>query len=231
MGIIEFGAVFTSQHFYRFVYLMSLNLRVAFRIETIESFRDSYRSPRFHCTCTCLLPGELGKYELLTCSHSQFSVRFCSNSVGAKVTVETLVLETHPLLQLGLVHLIEDQPQFHIWGVAESASAALSMLQRGLFEERLPDLMLMSASMPDISRSVNFVRQLQQSNTRVRILALLEMGESAKSHASVLVNSGVQGCCLKSKPVDHILQALTAISSNVCWMDSERNFSIAFACS
>ena len=97
------------------------------------------------------------------------------------------------------------------------------MLQRGLFEERLPDLMLMSASVPDISRSVNFVRQLQQSNTRVRILALLEMGESAKSHASVLVNSGVQGCCLKSKPVDHILQALTAISSNVCWMDSELN--------
>ncbi|MEL7476559.1 MAG: response regulator transcription factor, partial [Cyanobacteria bacterium J06555_12] len=78
-------------------------------------------------------------------------------------------------------------------------------------------------AVPDISRSVNFVRQLQQSNTRVRILALLDTGESAKSHASVLVNNGVQGCCLKSKPVEHIVQALTAISSNVCWMDSELN--------
>ena len=139
------------------------------------------------------------------------------------MTIETLVLEAHPLLQLGLVHLLEAQPQFHIWGVAESAGSALSMLQKGLFEDHLPDLLLMSPSAPDISRSVNFVRQLQQSNTRVRILALLDMGESAKSHASVLVNSGVQGCCLKSKPVEHILQALTAISTNVCWMDSELN--------
>lgn len=139
------------------------------------------------------------------------------------MTIETLVLEAHPLVQLGLVRLLEDRPQFQLWGVAESANAALTMLQKGLFEDRLPDLLLMSPAVPDISRSVNFVRQLQQSNTRVRILALLEMGESAKSHASVLVNSGVQGCCLKSKPVDHIVQALTAISANACWMDSELN--------
>ncbi|MGK7912044.1 MAG: LuxR C-terminal-related transcriptional regulator [Synechococcus sp.] len=133
------------------------------------------------------------------------------------------MLESHPLVQLGLVHLLEDRPQFQLWGVAESATAALTMLQKGLFEDRLPDLLLMSPSVPDISRSVNFVRQLQQSNTRVRILALLDTGDSAKSHASVLVNSGVQGCCLKSKPVDHIVQALTAIASNTCWMDSELN--------
>ncbi|MEO0354610.1 MAG: hypothetical protein AAF268_07285, partial [Cyanobacteria bacterium P01_A01_bin.3] len=139
------------------------------------------------------------------------------------MTIETLVLESHPLVQLGLVHLLEDCPQFHLWGVAESASAALTMLQKGLFEDRLPDLLLMSPAVPDISRSVNFVRQLQQSNTRVRILALLDLGETAKSNASVLVNSGVQGCCLKSKPVDHIVQALTAIASNACWMDSELN--------
>ncbi|MEM8714191.1 MAG: response regulator transcription factor [Cyanobacteria bacterium P01_G01_bin.4] len=139
------------------------------------------------------------------------------------MTIETLVLESHPLVQLGLVHLLEDCPQFHLWGVAESASAALTMLQKGLFEDRLPDLLLMSPAVPDISRSVNFVRQLQQSNTRVRILALLDVGETAKSNASVLVNSGVQGCCLKSKPVDHIVQALTAIASNACWMDSELN--------
>ncbi|MGK7907329.1 MAG: response regulator transcription factor [Synechococcus sp.] len=139
------------------------------------------------------------------------------------MTIETLVLEAHPLVQMGLVHLIEGQPQFHIWGVAESATSALELLQNGLFEDRLPDLLLMSPAIPDISRSVSFVRQLQQSNTRVRILALLEMGELAKSHASVLVNSGVQGCCLKSKPVGHIVQALTAIASDVCWMDSELN--------
>ena len=137
--------------------------------------------------------------------------------------ISTLILEAHPLLRLGLVRLLEDQTQFNVWGVADSANSALTLLQKGLFEDRLPDLMLLSPSRPDISRSLNLVKQLQQSNTRVRILALLDMGETARSNASTLVNNGVQGCCLKSKPVSHILQALTAIASNTCWMDSELN--------
>ncbi|WP_017326854.1 response regulator transcription factor [Synechococcus sp. PCC 7336] len=139
------------------------------------------------------------------------------------MAIDVLILEAHPLVQLGLVRMLEEQAQFQIWAVADSANMALALLQRGLFEDRLPDVLLMSPAIPDIGRSLNFVRQLQQSNTRVRILALLDVGDAARSQAAALVNSGVQGCCLKSKPVSHILQALSAIASNTCWMDLELN--------
>ena len=137
--------------------------------------------------------------------------------------LNTLILEAHPLLQLGLVHLLETHAEFQVWGVADSTNTALTLLQKGLCEDKVPDLMLLSPARPDISRSLSLVKQLQQSNTRVRILALLDMGEAARSHAAALVNNGVQGCCLKSKPASHILQAMTAIASNSCWMDSELN--------
>jgi DNA-binding NarL/FixJ family response regulator len=137
------------------------------------------------------------------------------------VTINILILEPHPLIRLGLVQLLEEQPRLRVWMVADSAATALNCLQQGLYEEQLPDMLVMSPVSQDLGRSVEFVQQVRQSHGQIRILALLENGDAAKAAATVLAHSGVNGCCLKSKPPIHILQAIEAIAAKTGWMDVE----------
>jgi two-component system NarL family response regulator len=119
--------------------------------------------------------------------------------------LRVLVADDHLVLRLGLVTLINDQPDMQVIGQAGSGQELLT-----LFRTHHPDVVLMDLRMPGLS-GADTISALVQADPAARILVLtIHKGDDAVYQA---LRAGARGYLLKDVSSQEVLSAIRAVAA------------------
>jgi two-component system NarL family response regulator len=114
--------------------------------------------------------------------------------------IRVLVAEDHLVLRLGLVTLIQRQPDMVLVGQASNGQQVIEM-----FRQHRPDVTLMDLRMPGMSGS-DAIAAICGEFPRARIIVLtIHRGDEAVYQA---LRAGARGYLIKDVPVEEILSAV-----------------------
>ena len=119
--------------------------------------------------------------------------------------MKVLVADDHLVLRLGLVTLINDQPDMTVVGQAGSGQELLT-----LFRAQKPDVVLMDLRMPGLS-GADTIGRLVQEDASARILVLtIHKGDDAVYQA---LRAGARGYLLKDVSSQEVIAAIRAVAA------------------
>lgn len=114
-----------------------------------------------------------------------------------------ILADDHGVLRAGLRALLDDQPDLEVVGEAETAEAALRLVQ-----ELQPDLAIVDVRMP--GGGLAATRQMKQEMPKLAVLILSQYDDPAYVHQALA--AGAAGYALKRSSGQELLQAIQAIS-------------------
>jgi len=118
---------------------------------------------------------------------------------------KVLVADDHLVLRLGLVTLINDQPDLQVVGQAGSGQELLT-----LFRTQKPDIVVMDLRMPGLS-GADTIAGLVQEDPNARILVLtIHKGDDAVYTA---LRAGARGYLLKDVSSQEVVAAIRAVAA------------------
>lgn len=118
------------------------------------------------------------------------------------VATQVLIVEAHPLIQMGLIKLISDQPDMKVCGVAENVQAILNRIG-----EYRPDLLIIDVT-PKSGQRIEMIKEIliNEKNRALKILAISERSEIL--YAERVLRAGALGYVNKWEKVGEILKAV-----------------------
>lgn len=118
------------------------------------------------------------------------------NSSTAEMTIRVLVVDDHPSMRMGLIALINRQRQMQVIGEASDGEEAIEV-----FEDVLPDIVLMDLRMPGlggVEATLAILRKFPEA--RIIILSTYDWDEDIH----LAIQSGAKSYLLKDTPVEDI---------------------------
>ena len=128
-------------------------------------------------------------------------------------TIRILVADDHYIVRIGLVALLNTEPDMEV--VAEAADGAQAV---EMYEELQPDLVLMDARMP-IKNGVQAITEIRRRHPTARVL-MLTAYDGDQDIAQALA-AGAQGYVLKNSKADHLIPAVRAVAAGQRWLPRE----------
>jgi DNA-binding NarL/FixJ family response regulator len=128
-------------------------------------------------------------------------------------TIRILVADDHYVVRMGLVALVNTEPDMEV--VAEAADGAQAV---EFFEKFQPDLVLMDSRMP-VKNGVEAMTEIRKKNPQARVL-MLTAYDGDQDIAKALA-AGVQGYVLKNSTGDKLIPALRAVAAGQKWLPKE----------
>ena len=128
-------------------------------------------------------------------------------------TIRILVADDHYVVRMGLVALVNTEPDMEV--VAEAADGAQAV---EFFEKFHPDLVLMDSRMP-VKSGVEAMMEIRKKNPLARVL-MLTAYDGDQDIAKALA-AGVQGYVLKNSTGDKLIPALRAVAAGQKWLPKE----------
>jgi DNA-binding NarL/FixJ family response regulator len=127
--------------------------------------------------------------------------------------VRILVVDDHFIVRMGLVALINTEPNLTVVGEADDGDQAVA-----LFQALRPDLVLMDLRMPGMSgqQATRDIRRLA-ANARVLMLSAFDGDEDI--HAAL--EAGAHGYVLKSATGEELIPAIQAVAAGKRWIPRE----------
>ena len=116
--------------------------------------------------------------------------------------VRILLVDDHPIVRLGIRQMITAEPQLTVCGEAESASAALQLL------EAKPDLAIVDLSLEEGS-GLELVRTIQETSPGTRVLVLSMHDEVL--FAERALRAGARGYIMKQEAIDGLVHAIQEV--------------------
>ncbi|MDX2084831.1 MAG: response regulator transcription factor [Candidatus Melainabacteria bacterium] len=132
--------------------------------------------------------------------------------------IRVVVVEDYPLIRLGLVQMIQNEPLLAFSGEFSSAEAALSAL-----ENQPVDVALVDIGLPGMN-GIAFIEQLRGPHhasgpdTLPRVVVLTSHQEGELVLAAL--RAGANGYCLKDTPPEQLLQAIQTVHAGNAWYDA-----------
>lgn len=117
--------------------------------------------------------------------------------------IRILIADDHPMLREGVRAVLDMQPDMVVVGEAATGADAIR-----LFEEHLPDVVLMDLQMPEMS-GVQAVEAIRERHPDTRIIILTTYSGDAKALAAM--RAGASGFLLKSSLRRELLSAIRAV--------------------
>ncbi len=114
-----------------------------------------------------------------------------------------LIVEDHPIFQMGLVDLIQQEPDLTVCGTATDVSEACQAV-----ETLGPDLMIVDLSLKN-SNGFNLVRRMGAEHKELPVLVLSMHDE--KIHAERCLQAGARGYINKKETSDSVITAIRQI--------------------
>jgi DNA-binding NarL/FixJ family response regulator len=114
-----------------------------------------------------------------------------------------LVVDDHPLLREGLVHVIEAEPGLSVSAQAGTAAAALREIERDP-----PDLVLTDISLPD-RNGLELIKDLHVLRPEMAILVLSMHDEMI--YAERALAAGARGYVMKEAAAESLVEAVRAV--------------------
>jgi DNA-binding NarL/FixJ family response regulator len=127
--------------------------------------------------------------------------------------VRILVVDDHFIVRMGLIALINTEPDLAVIGETDDGDQAIA-----LFEKLKPDLVLMDLRMPRRS-GTEATRHIRQMAPAARVLMLSAFDGDADIHAAL--EAGAHGYVLKSATGEDLIPAIRAVATGKRWIPRE----------
>lgn len=119
--------------------------------------------------------------------------------------VRVLVVDDHPIVQEGLVRLLDSEPELECIGVASNGEEAVEMTRK-----LQPDVVLMDIAMPKMD-GIEATKQIKLTSPKTVILALTAYGHD--QFILACLKAGIDGYLLKNAPRSDIANAIMMAKS------------------
>lgn len=130
--------------------------------------------------------------------------------MSAKSDVRILVADDHFIVRVGLVALINTEPDLKVVGEADDGDQAVA-----LFQKLRPDLVLMDSRMPGKS-GTEATTQIRRLAADAAVLILSAFDGDEDIHAAL--EAGANGYVLKSATGEELIPAIRAVAAGKRWI-------------
>ena len=127
--------------------------------------------------------------------------------------IKILVVDDHYIVRVGLVALINTEPNLKVVAEADDGEQAVS-----LFEKVRPDLVLMDSRMPGKSGQ-DAIQEIRRLSPQARVLMLSAFDGDADIHHAL--EAGAQGYVLKSATGRDLIPAIQAVAAGKRWIPTD----------
>lgn len=124
-----------------------------------------------------------------------------------------MVVDDHPMMRVGLMHLINKQPDMEVCGEAGSPDEALKLLLHCR-----PDLILVDISMKGAS-GLEFIRSVSAAHGNIPMLVVSMHDE--KVYAERALRAGACGYIMKEQSAGYLIIALHRVLEGGVYLSSE----------
>jgi two-component system, NarL family, response regulator LiaR len=124
-----------------------------------------------------------------------------------------LIVEDDPMMQLGLKHILNQQPHLTVVAQAVNGNEAVSVAL-----QHQPDIVLMDIDLPGID-GIAAAQQIRAALPHTRILMLTH--HSNPTQVMAALSSGAHGYCVKGTNAEQLLAAITAVQEGGSYLDSK----------
>ncbi len=128
-------------------------------------------------------------------------------------SIRLLLVEDDELFRLGLVVRLQQEPTLKIVAEAEDGETAVDLANRHPL-----DLVLLDVGLPRMS-GLEACRQIKLQQPNLPILALTSRSDSTL--ISRLIETGIQGFCLKGIDAQTLILAIRSVVAGASWWDSQ----------
>lgn len=129
------------------------------------------------------------------------------------MAVTLVVADHHPLSLLGLVRLLEPEPELTLLASCATAAEAKAAVWR-----HQPDLLVIDIALPD-RNGLELINELKNSSLGVKVVILTTKLDEVQTIDAL--RYGVKGVMLKSMPLHLILQCLQKVAAGGSWLEKE----------
>ena len=127
--------------------------------------------------------------------------------------IRILVADDHFVVRIGLVALVNTEPDMEVVGEAADGAQAID-----LFARHKPDLVLMDLRMP-IKTGIEATVEIRNKFADARVLMLTTFDGDEDIHQAL--QAGAQGYVLKSSTGEKLIPALRAVAAGQRWIPKE----------
>jgi DNA-binding NarL/FixJ family response regulator len=128
-------------------------------------------------------------------------------------TIRILVADDHFIVRMGLVALMNTEPDMEV--VAEAADGAQAV---ELFCEHDPDLALLDIRMP-VKSGIQATKEIRSRAPNARVLILTAFDGDEEIHRAL--QAGAQGYVLKNATGEKLIPAVRAVAAGQRWIPEE----------
>ncbi|HYG22455.1 MAG TPA: response regulator transcription factor [Verrucomicrobiae bacterium] len=130
-----------------------------------------------------------------------------------KPGIKVLVADDHFVVRMGLIALVNTEPDMQVVGEAADGKQAIEM-----FNRLRPDLVLMDLRMP-VKDGIAATREIREKFPDARVLMLTTFDGDTDIHRAI--EAGARGYVLKNTTGDKLIPALRAVASGQKWIPRE----------
>ena len=124
-----------------------------------------------------------------------------------------LIVEDDPMMQLGLKHILNQQPHLTVVAQAVNGNEAVSVAL-----QHQPDIVLMDIDLPGID-GIAAAQQIRAALPHTRILMLTHYTNPTQVMAAL--SSGSHGYCVKGTNAEQLLLAIATVQEGGSYLDSK----------
>lgn len=114
------------------------------------------------------------------------------------------IVDEHPIVRMGLLHLLSPESEFKICGEASDGPEAIALVER-----EGPDLLILEVSAGEGLTGIELTRALRARFPKLRILILSHHHESL--HAERALRAGANGYIMKKESASQLLLAIRQV--------------------
>lgn len=130
-----------------------------------------------------------------------------------KAEIRIVVADDHYVVRMGLVALVETEPDLQVVGEAADGAQAVE-----LYRKLKPDLVLMDLRMP-VKDGISATREIRDQFPTARILMLTTYDGDDDIHKAL--SAGANGYLLKNATRESLIPALRAVAAGQRWIPQE----------
>jgi DNA-binding NarL/FixJ family response regulator len=127
--------------------------------------------------------------------------------------IRVLVADDHFIVRIGLMSLVNTEPDMQVVGEAADGAQAIEM-----FSKVNPDLVLMDLRMP-VKDGIEATKEIRSKQPDARILMLTTFDGDTDIHRAI--QAGAQGYVLKNSTGEKLIPALRAVAAGEKWIPKE----------
>lgn len=114
-----------------------------------------------------------------------------------------MLIEDHPVVRLGLANLIDDEPDLHVCGGAETAVEAMEQIPR-----LRPDIVVVDIALGQTS-GLDLIKQIHDEHATLPVLALSMHDEALYGERAL--RAGAKGYIMKKEAMDQVMTAIRRV--------------------